>query len=437
MKAIPRREMIMELQLMHDFLPVVTAAVEKAALAYGLGNGDALKLTLATEEVFAYLCKLAGPGETVKIQCAGGGYYARVGFSFAAESLNLRSFNLTAAISPDDEAALEEMGLLIASRSVDLLQVSRIRTGVMQLVLTKEKTYPPLTRTQVSQQDLSDKFTIKTPDREEIKLFTQLVNSHHPSHLIPAFLFFPGKVVDMIAGGEYHAALAVDGRSNVAGGILWRSGPRTVECFGPYIFSRKPGVAEALLDVCIGSAGKTEAVGLINRRAAPDLPGGYFEALGSIKLFKQDGTSLSLPSFYRELQEDQGSRVWSHPGLADFLRKEYSRLVLARDIQTVTDQGEQRSAFSVFASEIDKPQGQVTLRPIWSGTDAERILDQHIKLFKKESLANIFFEMDLARAWQADLTPALLNNGFEPVLLLPYGGEGDVVIFQHGAGDPV
>jgi hypothetical protein len=43
----------------------------------------------------------------------------------------------------------------------------------------------------------------------------------------------------------------------------------------------------------------------------------------------------------------------------------------------------------------------------------------------------IFFEMDLKESWQSHFTPALLKNGFEPKIVVPYGGRGDLLIFQH------
>jgi hypothetical protein len=43
--------------------------------------------------------------------------------------------------------------------------------------------------------------------------------------------------------------------------------------------------------------------------------------------------------------------------------------------------------------------------------------------------------VDLGQAWQADFAPALLQNGFLARLVLPYAGEGDLVLFQfEGAG---
>ena len=71
-----------------------------------------------------------------------------------------------------------------------------------------------------------------------------------------------------------------------------------------------------------------------------------------------------------------------------------------------------------------------TLHPVWPGADMETNVAQHLKLLTQEGLRNIFFRVDLGQAWQADFAPALLQNGFLARLVLPYAGEGDLVVFQ-------
>jgi hypothetical protein len=118
--------------------------------------------------------------------------------------------------------------------------------------------------------------------------------------------------------------------------------------------------------------------------------------------------------------------------LTPFLQAEYRRLVLPREIRQVQAAGEARASHSVLASELDRANRRVTLRPIWSGTDAERNVKDHVQLFEKEGLENVFFIMDVGRSWQAQFAPAALACGFAPRLVLPYGGKGDLVVFQKG-----
>jgi hypothetical protein len=172
----------------------------------------------------------------------------------------------------------------------------------------------------------------------------------------------------------------------------------------------------------------------MSRFATPELPKGYFESLGTIDLFGPDGTSRPWSIFYRQLQEDLGCQVWSHPDLEAFLRTEYGRLFFGREIFLTRHEGEVRPSHSVFSVQFDRSHYQATLRAIWDGKDTVDNLSEHVKVLKAEGLPNIFFEIDLSKAWQAALTPALLKNRFRPRILLPYAGEGDVVVFQYGGG---
>ena len=61
----------------------------------------------------------------------------------------------------------------------------------------------------------------------------------------------------------------------------------------------------------------------------------------------------------------------------------------------------------------------------------EKNIADHSALFAEEELDNIFFVMDLGKSWQAAFAPALLQNGFTPRLLLPYGGKGDLLVLQN------
>ena len=140
------------------------------------------------------------------------------------------------------------------------------------------------------------------------------------------------------------------------------------------------------------------------------------------------------PSTTAILGEDPGSEVWAHPDLEPFLRDTYRRHAFAREIRLTESQGEKRQPHSVFAVKFERAAGLVTVRPLWDGEDAKETLAEHVRVLQKDGIANIFFRMDLGRAWQANLTPALLANGFSPNLVIPYGGKGDLAIFQHGRG---
>jgi anti-sigma regulatory factor (Ser/Thr protein kinase) len=432
-----RIQVSLKTYLDRNFLPMVISFVENSAMVFGLGTEDVLKLTLACEEIFAYLCQVGQIDETIDVEVSNGRYFAQVKFLFKAHDFNPRAFNLTTSVSLDDQASLEEMGLLIASRSADRFTITGSPQQGLELVLIKEKSYPGLTELKMPEVKPIKNFLVKTPDAEEIKFFCHLILGYYSTPFYPPSFRFPGKIVDMIGSGEYQAAVAMDSGGQLGGGIIWRwAGGKLVEFFGPYCFNQLPvsGMAERLIDTCIGQIAKTDAISLISRYTISKLPEGYFELLGSLDLMQPDGTMKSSPVFYRQLHEDLGCKVWAHPDLEGFLRTEYGRLFFAREIRLIQPEGEMRSPYSVFTAQFDRFHHQVALRPILEGTDAFNNLSQHVRVIKAEGLMGIFFEIDLGLAWQATLTPSLLGNGFRPRLILPYGGEADLVVFQYQEG---
>jgi len=422
------------------FIKVATSFVENSAIAFGMGHSEALGLTLATEEIFAYLCKFGTPRQDFEIRCMGGVYYVEVQFLFEAEDFNLRSFNLTATASVHDETSFAETGLLIASRMVDRFDFSPADGKKHRLSLTKDKAYPSLAKIDVPEIRALTRFNFKIPETEEIKVFVQLVRRRYADQIMPPFFSFPGKVADMVASGEYQGTLACFENGQIAGGILWHmSQPTIAACYGPYVFGPDPvtraDMAAGLVDKCIERIARTEAVGLINRYPSRDLPEGYFEKLGTLRYRADARPTQELPVFYRELLEDSGTTVWCHPDLEAFLKEEFQRLFLARQILAVRSQGEATATYSVLSAEFEMPNRQVTLNPILSGADAEDNLARHVEVLQKEGLTSILFQIDLGKPWHSDFVPALWKNNFEPRVILPYAGNRDLVVFQLKTGD--
>ncbi len=432
-----KTKLSLHIYLNPGYVPLATTFSEESAKAFGLDRDSAMRLTLACEEIFVYLCHTGRLDEPITVEATDGKYYVQVRFLFKDSEFNPRAFNLTARVSFDDTDSLNEMGLLIASRTVDRFHIAGTPRLGLELVLIKEKSYPELADLDVPKIKPGQSFVLKTPDQESLNLFSRLVAAHYPGNAsLPAFRL-PGKMVDMIASDEYGAALAISNEGYIGGGVLWRTvGSKTIESFGPYLFHQPSGteLADDLLDACLGRIAKTDAIGLLHREATPELPRRYFESLGTIDFIQPDGVTTPRSIYYRQLNEDLGCRVWTHPDLVDFLQAEYRRLFFARELRLTRYGGEQRPAFSVLATQFDRANGLVTLRAIWDGVDFADNLAQHVTVLKAENLRNIFFEADLAHAWQANLIQALLENKFRPRLILPYGGEADVVVFQYAEG---
>ncbi|MCD6534828.1 MAG: hypothetical protein J7L25_12275 [Deltaproteobacteria bacterium] len=424
------------------FLPTVQTFVEKTALAFGLGQTEALALTLAGEEIFNYLCTQVKPEAEIEISCYNGGYYAALEFILPIRNLAMRTFNLTATINIDDENSLDEMGLLLASRMVDHLQIGQNDNGRLQLLLRKEKSYPKTTATnRAPSKPATKNFSIITPEAEELKFF--ISESHHYTspELLPQEFSYPGKIVDMVKAGDYQAAIVRDSTGRIGGGIIWYwSSTKMVECYGPFILADdttpsispelRQTMAEALLEYCLNAIARSPAVGLLNRSPSPDLPQHHFETLGTVLEYHNTSLPTERPSLFRQMQEDPGAVTWTDPNFEPFLRSEYQRLTLPREIRLTSDSGENRADFSVLASEFDRARHKVTLRPLWAGNDMEKNIADHLTLFTREGLDNIFFIIDLGQSWQAAFGPALRENSFTPRLLLPHGGKGDLLILQ-------
>jgi hypothetical protein len=361
------------------YLPVVTSFVESAAIVFGMKKEEYLRLGLATEEIFLYLCNFVCPGKALEVQCFNGFYYTRVLFRFSAVELNLSGLNIASNIASDREPDLDAMGLLIASRSVDHLDIVVEKNNRICLTITKEKAYPA-SRKKLPLPQSAEKIFTETPDGERLKCFAGLTSQSSDSAQRPAFFTYPGKFVDMVASGEYSAIVAMNTKKEIVVGILYcYRTEKNVQCFGPYCFyqEQEKMISEALLAACISNIARTRALGLLSLSGLPESIRNNFETLGSLRYYEEGKTPVDEFSFYRLLHEDPGFEVWSAGDLTDYLKREYERLALAREIRTIRDMGETRSGTSLFSAEFhrDRRQSRFALsgpamifRRTWSGT---------------------------------------------------------------------
>jgi len=412
------------------FLPLVMSFAESTSRAFGLDDKDALKLTLASEEIFTYLCGMTQDPGVLTLKMSNGVYYALLKFVFEGIDFDPRAFNITADTPLDEK--LEEMGLLIASRLVERLSIFRNAMEGTGFVIVKEKSYPEAGPFESEGVPSSEGLSIRKPDAEELRVLARSIIGRCDASSYPQDFRYPGKVVDMVESAEYEGLVATDKKGRIAGGILWRySGTRMVESYGPYLFLEKDraGPAEELVKGLISAVAKSEAVCLFCRYATGELPTGYFEHLGSVDFVRDKNVRAPWQFFFRQLKEDPGCRVYAHPGMEEFLKGQYRRHFLAREITPVSYEGERRNPHSVFAVHFQRGQGLVTLTPLWDGADTLENLKKHVDVLRGEGIANIFFEIDLGHGWQARLYPVIEACGFEPCLVVPYGGRADTAIF--------
>ena len=177
-------------------------------MGLGLDQEAAEELALAAEEVMAYLVRIGSPGSEVEVRCLAGSHYVKVDFSFPLKDLELRAFNITTVLNLDDEAALDDMGLLIASRLSDRFRIALHPNGNPELSLIKEFTYPEIAEEARETSKPLSHFSLQEPDQGQIKWFLRLVNHSYAASTFPRDFLYPGKIVDMAAAGDYGLLLA-------------------------------------------------------------------------------------------------------------------------------------------------------------------------------------------------------------------------------------
>ncbi|MBA4391595.1 MAG: hypothetical protein C0399_11775 [Syntrophus sp. (in: bacteria)] len=419
-----------------EFLPVVISFVEKTAEILGLAKNEYLQLTLAAEEIFSYLARSVCPGSVVSIQCFNGIYFTKVSFQFPVAAFHLGGLNITSTVSPENESNLDEMGLVIAARFVDKLAITKKKHNEVELTIIKEKAYPPGIAATVKRPFAAESFIIERPDGETVKLFAMMIDTYSGDSLLPAFFKYPGKVADMVFSGDYQALTAMNQRREICGGILFHHrNEKIIESYGPFVFTEEGGqeIGVALWEACLNSLARTKTIGVVSIYGLPEWLQKDSEDLGYFEYSDETIASMKMPVFYRLLHEDPGGVVWTDESLLDYLRKEYDRLFLARDIRIVANLGEHHGDASIFSTEFLKDYAQAMLRPLWPGRDAEKNVHRHIQTLLEENISNIFFEIDSGIPWHAELIPALVGNGFTPSMIIPFAGESDLIIFRYHA----
>lgn len=255
----------------------------------------------------------------------------------------------------------------------------------------------------------------------------------YPVHQVPTWFKIPGKVADMVAAEEIEILLAVDAAGAVCGMICWETpSNESASFFGPYTFSQDTTVPGKLMEAMLVKLGRSPAKIVFSNIATEDIAPYGFERLGKIEYHRPDGNGSNLlPVWFRPLREDFGASPRVHADLIPFLETQCDKHALMRDIRQTEDTGERISNASVFSTKLTRELSEASLQPLLNGIDNNHNLKRHVETLRKEGIKNIFFTIDLAFAWQGALGGDLLANDFVPQILLPHGGQSDVVIFQY------
>lgn len=458
MSASERDRIILTLPPSIEHLPLVQAAVEKTGPVAGLSNIKTLKTTLAVEEIFCYLCSEASKDERISLNIDFQGYFMHAAFQFKIDEDNYSDLNLickgsratpkgpiklnlldlddSVTTMDDDLDDLGDLGLLLASRSVDRMYLDKISEDRLEISLIQEKEYPEAKTEYLKERNYSSPFTVSTnPSAGDLREAAALTSDKYHHAMYPGSISQPGKLADAVIHNQVGACIALDNGNNPAGLLCWHGyNKHSVAFYGPYVFDEdnKDAIAHQLSESFLGLlAPQDDVMCVFSLRTTPELPTDLFMRLGGIHLSGPMQGIVMRPAYFSFLPRENRAEVWAHPDLEEYLKNEYSRLDLVRNIRYSRLEDENNPEHSVISAEIDREQGEVILRPLWGGDDIFDNVRDHVEALKQENIPNVFFHMDLAHSYHAHFTPALMENGFSPKLVIPYAGELDVVVFQH------
>lgn len=413
---------ILKITANQTFLPLVISFVEKYSESYSFSSKETKAITLATEEIFMYLCETSKDC-TVEIVCKAKQYLIEVEWKFTNQNFDPRAFNITYKINPDDEASLSEMGLLLANRMTDIFTMQQSGTEI-KINCARFRSYPDSLKSSYNPKAFGG-LKIKIPEKQQVILLGKIIEQEDNQNQLPLFLTNPYLLSDMFEQKDIEAKILVDEKGLVAGGVLWKkSGKETCEMFGPFIHKHisRESFSEQLVESCLEQIAKENYTGLLCSTYPTYFPGNYFEEIGNYGKKK---------IFFRELQEDTGTISWINAKIADYLQKQYEQLFLLREVVTVPFHDSTTNQHSVISSEINRAGNSAKLLPLVYGADLEENISEHLAMFAAENFQELFFELDLGNNQNSLFVPALLKNGFKPSFVIPNGGKGDLLLLQH------
>ncbi len=416
------------------------SAAENGAGVFGLPKDKALRLTMGAEELLLYLSETL-PGKPLSMTVRAGSTAVATEFEFESSETDLSAMNIAAAASAPDTDGLPGMSLLLASGMTDGFSVERVgRKTRITLIVDRDYTVveAPAPRQPgdlaATRPDTKGPVSVAPPSESSMILEGCVaMQTFYPQHLVPIWAKTPGKAVDMLAAAELEILTAVDASGALCGMICWeKPSQESIQFYGPYCFTEGGDILRLLTEALVATTAHTSAKMLFSNIAAENLAAYGFEPLAQLTYHTPDQPApCVLPVWGRQLREDFGVSVWAHPNLVPFLEEQYEAHVLMRSIKTTSELGERITDRSVFAAKLSRDLSEAVLKPMLNGLDNEQNIQRHVEALRTEGFRNIFVTIDLSSGWQAAMAGALMDACFTPALLLPHGGQSDVVMFQY------
>lgn len=419
-----------------NYLHVVTSFVKNAAKAFGMDEKTPIAMSLASEEIFVYMCS-AMEEHPVEVTVTDYIFKIAIEFHFKASAVDMKAFNITAKtlrdISDDNVAYI---GLFIAARLVDSFELSDRGAGSYTLRIEKEKRYSePEMDASAFIRPSASAWTLRTPTPDEVMTQVAMLNVFQSvEDRIPPFLKIPGKAADMFASGLLEAAVACSQGNLPCGMIFWRRiSDKAVECFGPYslLDQRRDDCSRELLEYFLNDICKNGFCIVSSRYIGESCAAGYFEKLTGLP------KSLSKTVFYRQINEDPGAAIWISPSIENFVKREKARMFLPRSIilqDSAAMTGGNFGEASVIFTRFDHENMSAVMRPIRFGSDAAANIRAHIDLLSSKKYDDIVFELDLGIPWHCLFATALTESGFHPEFLFPSAGIADMLAMRYIRG---
>jgi len=434
-KPIMKKRAVTRIPFSAPFIPLAMEFAEKGARSFGYGDRESAGLRLAVEELFSFYARRAAGDSEVEIELEDQGYRLVISIAFHAADPDMRAFNLTWRVSHDCEESLHMLGPMLAARSVSGLRLDFGTDERVVIRMTRDREYAPAAAVPLPPPEAVKTVRPATPSPDDLRHFAAMVTTSGSPYL-PPFLARPGMAADMLAAGSLHAVLA-QGNDWIVGGVLWHPLTDTcIELYGPYLFLDDPDdrTLTMLMDEAIGRISRSRCRGLVRRQGALPEYERFFDFLGELDLTGISGKAAHPVYYYRQLREESGGVVYCSGTLADFLRDQYHRLCLPRQVrETGGDPTRLRDA-SVLAVELEYRRSLATIRPLCAGRDMAANLTAHLDLLREEGIVNFIVEINTGRREETSFADALEETGFVPRLLIPDAGQGDLVVYVHSGG---
>ncbi len=414
--------------------PVVNAA-KTLAEHMGVGQRENYRFQLTVEEFCLCLFGLAQTDTPVRIVLTGKRSLLRATFSFKASNLTLKELNITACVAvraPDEPP--RDLGLLLAAKAADRFRLEHEGGDRFCIVAEVDRRYPALAPVHAPENPRPPFRLARDPDAARLSQAAALAMGAYPAWQCPTSFRTPERFADLVADGQFDCVCALDAAGRTVGLFSWTPCSEQALLFsGPFVFTPKEArgaVAGLLVDSFLQAVARERYAIVLSFRATPDLPPGYFEPLGSLQASTDDGCSQQTVLF-RHLLEDMGQAVWCSPRIEDFLRQAYDRLAMPRDLLPVEEPADRPRRASLLGTTLDRRRDLAELRPFLDGEDMAANLSAHVTAICDKGIRRILYYMDLARPWEAALAGDLFRSGFTPKVVLPHGGQGDMVVWQH------